>query len=164
MKKLIIIATLFLMSIALTSFIKSDRNVPVNMDVELYNTFGYVMLPEIVVTYDTVKCKCEVTIKDRPGRRGMEFGQRGRGQMNPRMGQFQRGRMNPMVHKGDTTKFERPMMMGRGGMEFGQRGRMMNPRMGQMDTIRQKQMIEHRQLMFKGDTTKFERPMKMNHR
>ncbi len=145
MKKLIIIATLFLISIALTSFIKSDRNVPVNMDVELYNTFGYVMLPEIIVTYDTVKCKCEVTIKDRPGRRGMEFGQRGRGQMNPRMGQFQRGRMNPT-------------MMGRGGMEFGQRGRM-NPRTEfKMDTIRQKQM------MFKGDTTKFERSMRMNHR
>ena len=106
MKKLIIITVLFLISIALTSFIKYDRNVPVNMDAELYNTFGYVMLPEIVVTYDTVKCTCEVTIKDRHKRRGMEFGRRGR--MNPMMG---RGQMNQMHRP--------PMGMGQMGMMMG---------------------------------------------
>ena len=110
------------------------------------------MLPEIVVTYDTTKCKCEVTINHRRGmgRRGMEFGQRGR--MNPMMG---RGQMNrgQMRMQGDTAKFERGQMMGQRGMNM----RMMNPRMEQM-------MKEHRQMMFKGDTTKFERPMRMNHR
>jgi hypothetical protein len=121
------------------SFIRYDRVVPNSPE-------NCVMLPEIVVTYDTVKCKCEVTIKHRSemNRRGMEF-QRGR--MNPMMG---RGQMNRGQFRGDTTKTERPPMMG-----FGPRGRMMNPRMEQM-------MREHKQ--FRGDTTKTERPMRLNHR
>jgi hypothetical protein len=144
MKKLIAIAVLVMMSMFLTSFIKSDRNTN-SME-------NCIMLPEIVVTYDTVKCKCEVTINHRQvmSRRGMEFGERGR--MNPMMG---RGQMNhrPMGMQGDTAKFGRGQMMGQRGMNM----RMMNPRMEQM-------MKEHRQMMFKGDTTKFERPMRMNHR
>ena len=154
MKKLIAIAVLVLMSMFITSFNKYDSNVPfTSEDIKLYDSLkseGYVMLPEIIVTYDTIKCKCEVTINRRSemGRKGMEFRQRGR--MNSMIG---RGQMNHRQFKGDTTKFERPMMMGRGQMN--QRG--MDPKMEQM-------MKEHRQMMFKGDTNRFERPMRMNHR
>ena len=131
----------------LTSFIKSDRNTLNSME-------NCIMLPEIVVSYDTTKCKCEITIKHRPEmKRRMEYGQRGR--INPMMGRGQMNRGRMMMHS-HTARFERSQMMS-------QRGRMINPKMIQMDSTRQKQMFENRQ-MFKGDTTKFERPMRMNYR